>query len=151
MADHGFGVLEDGSGVADTKLAGRTFPLRVALAKYDFSVDGGAVAQITPKLSPVIPAGSIIFGASMHVTTACTSGGSATVSADLAAGADIVAATAVASLTDDAVIAGKIAPDASPITLLADQAIKVTVGTAALTAGQIEVAVIYAPSTEGAS
>lgn len=140
-----------GSGAGSSANQGiTTFP-RVAIAYFDFAVDGGAQGQITPTKTVTIPAGSVILGASLHVTTAVTSAGSATVSADLISAADLVAATGKASLTDDAVIAGKVAPDANPLVTVANTAIKITVAAADLTAGTIAIIVLFAPSVEGAS
>jgi hypothetical protein len=101
---------------------------------YDYSVDGGSVGALD-----IFKAKEkcVVKLAEMYVKTACTSGGSATVSVgktgDLAG---MVAATAVASLTADAVILGA-ALDASHV-LAADDIVKMDIAVAALTAGKIE-------------
>ena len=53
--------------------------LVTAKAIYDFAVDGGAASTITPASSEVIPANAIIVDIMSVCTTACTSGGSATI------------------------------------------------------------------------
>lgn len=102
---------------------------------YDFAKDGGAVAALD--LFKAKEACLVVL-AYMKVKTACTSGGSATVSVgktgDLTG---MVGSTAVASLTADATILGA-AIDASHV-LAADNVVQLDIGTAALTAGKIEV------------
>lgn len=101
---------------------------------YDFAVDGGATGALD-----LFKAGEklIVESAKMVVKRACTSGGSATVgcgqTADLAG---LIAATAVASLTADAVIFGA-AQDASHV-LAADAVVQMNIATAALTDGAID-------------
>lgn len=138
-----------GAAAVAANKAATYFP-RVACAVYDFAVDGGAQGQITPVSTVTIPAGSVIMGAWFKVSTAAV-GATATVSADLKATADLIAATAVTSLSDDAVVVGKVAPDANGILTVADTTVKVTIATADLTAGVIEIIVLYACGVEGAS
>jgi hypothetical protein len=118
--------------------------VRTARAYYDFAVDGGAVSTITPTQSDTIPANAILLGGVINSTTAVTSGGSATVAVGLSAGGStttILTATAKASLSLDAVIISPVA--ATPVKTTAAGAITITVATAALTAGVIEVIVTY--------
>jgi len=102
--------------------------------KYNFSDDAGAVGALN-----LFTAGDkmIIESAKMAVKTTCTSGGLATVSCgktgDLAG---LVAATAVASLTANAVIFGA-AQDASHV-LASGDIVKMDIAVAALTAGEID-------------
>ena len=107
---------------------------------YDFAVDGGSVASLTlftPKQDMVI------HKAIMKVKTACTSGGSATVSVGAVGSvAAYVAATAVASLTANAIITGVATRGPSGIRAVADTAVVLDIATAALTAGKIEVELI---------
>lgn len=118
---------------------GPLFSNEVALVKltYDFAKDGGAVGNIElGKLG----AKMLVVGAHVQVETACTSGGSATVTIGAAtADADAFLTTAhgaVASLTDDAVWA----ETAGQILVVAkDDTVRLTIGTAALTAGKINV------------
>ena len=116
----------------------------VAYAKYDFSVDGGAIGAITPATTESIPKDALVVGGVINSTTAVTSAGSATVSVGTSAGsnaASILGATAKASLSLDAVIES--AAVAAPFKMSAAGNINVTVATAALTAGVIEVFVFY--------
>lgn len=115
--------------------------LRLARLEYDFSKDGGA----TGDLELAVARGNIIIhDAWVHVPTACTSGGSATVVIGVDGGDEdaILDATsgAVANLTADAVLS----ETTSPGLLMTDgQEIQLTIGTAALTAGKISVHVAY--------
>lgn len=112
-----------------------------AMYVYDFAVDGGAHGTaITPVATVTLPANAIITGAWMHVITACT-GATATVSADCNGAGDLVAATAVASLTTNAIIIG--AANTTPIRASADKTLTVTIATADLTAGKVRVYVKY--------
>lgn len=119
--------------------------MNVAHAIYSFAVDGGAIGAITPVSTVIIPANAIIVGATINSTTAVTSAGSATVSVGTTAGSSassILAATAKASLSIDALING-VPVFATPVKMTAAGSINVTVGTAVLTAGLIEIFVYY--------
>lgn len=119
--------------------------LRTAKAIYRFSVDGGAIATITPSSGATLPNDSIIVGAHINSTTAATSGGAATISVGTSAGssaASILGATAVASFTLDSIQAG-LPTMAVPVKLTAAGNLTLTVAAATLTAGVIEVNVLY--------
>ena len=122
--------------------------VKVAHAKYDFAVDGGAQGAITPAITASIPAKAIILSVVVNSTTAVTSGGAATVAAGTTAGSSATAllgATAIASLGADALVAGVPVPnDASKwVKMTAAGSIDVTVATADLTAGVIEIWAFY--------
>lgn len=114
----------------------------LAVATYDFAVNGGAVGDIA--LSLVLPNKALILDGMVYVETACTSGGSATVALKLQSGADIMAATAVASLTTNALInVVPVGTAATALRLTAQRTLTVTVGTAALTAGKLHAFLRY--------
>lgn len=121
-------------------------PLQVARAKYRFALDGGAVATITPKINATIPDNAVLVAAFINSTVAVTSSAGANVSVGLSAGstgvAALLAATAKASLSLDALIVGVPTP-AVPVKLTAAATITCTVDTTELTAGEIEVTVYY--------
>lgn len=125
----------------------KTEGMRVARALYNFTVDGGAVATITPVINTTIPANSIILGVIANPTVALTSGGSATIAIGTSAGSSTTAlkgATAVASYTIDAVMAGTpVFTAATAVKLSAAGTITITVATATLTAGVMEILVYY--------
>jgi len=107
---------------------------------YDFAQDGGSTSD-TYRLA-LVNSKILITEAILHVETACTSGGSATVTigaetADANAFADGVA---VATLVDDYAI-----DTAAGQSLVVDAAdyISLTIGTAALTAGKINLYISY--------
>jgi hypothetical protein len=120
----------------------------VAWAKYDFSVNGGVVSTITPgaTANTTIPANAILVAGEVNVTTAVTSSGLATVAIGCAGSGGstttLLAATAKASLTLNAVLP-TVTTFAAPKKLTGAGGITFTIGTAALTAGVIEVWVLY--------
>lgn len=119
--------------------------LNVAHAIYSFAVDGGAVGAITPASTVAIPANAVIVGATINSTTAVTSAGAATVSVGTTAGSSataILAATGKASFTTDALLNG-VPVFATPVKMTAAGNVNITVGTAVLTAGLIEIFVYY--------
>lgn len=126
---------------------GRSGLLEVFAVKaiYNFAVDGGAISTITPRLSCEIPDNAIIVGGTINSTTACTSGGAATVSVGTSAGSSttsLLAATAVASLSADARI-NSVATFAAPVKMTAKGNVTFTIATATLTAGVIEATLLF--------
>jgi predicted RecA/RadA family phage recombinase len=122
--------------------SGQVNGVRVAHALYDYSVDGGATC--TPANSDTIPDNAVVFGGVVNSTAAVTASGSATVAIGTAAGSasnSILTATGKASLGLDAVVAPTCA--ATPFKMTAAGKINVTVATGPLTAGVIEVWVLY--------
>jgi len=117
---------------------------RVAYFEYDFAKDGGAIGDIELR-GDALPEGAIVVDGLVHVKTACTSGGSATVALKLLSAADVMAATAVASLSLNAIIATKPVGTAASAILntTAGIGLTATVAVAALTAGKIVVALEY--------
>lgn len=115
-----------------------------AVGLYDFAVDGGAVGDITLR-GDTIPSGAVILDAYIKVTTALTSGGSATVAIKTEGAADINAADAIsgAPWSTTGTKRGDFTATTAPITTTAARSIKATVGTAALTAGVFTVVVEY--------
>jgi hypothetical protein len=119
--------------------------LRVAHAKYDFSVDGGVQGTIAPANSDTIPDNAILVGGTINSPTAVTSLGSATVAIGTSAGSSttsIKGATGKASYSIDA-IQNAVPVFATPVKMTAAGSITFTIGTADLTAGVIEAWVFY--------
>jgi hypothetical protein len=126
------------------KTLGPVFSNEVVYEKltYDFSKDGGA----TTDTYVIGTAGRkiAIMDAMVHVETACTSGGSATVKIGVAGGDDDafldVTSGAVANLVDDFCekeTAGQ------KIVVASGGKLELVIGTAALTAGKINLLVKY--------
>lgn len=118
--------------------------LRVARAKYDFAADGGEVSTITPATNATIPNNAVIVGGTINSTTAAI-GATATISVGTSAGssaASLLAATGVASFSLDALL-NSAATFAAPVKMTAAGSITITIATAALTAGVIEITVLY--------
>ena len=118
--------------------------------KYDFAVDGGAVSTIAITSGTPIPAGSVVIGGYVDITTTLTSGGAATIACQVEAANDILTAVAVASWT-----AGRknVLPSPTSGALTASTAVKTTaardislvIAAAALTAGVANVVLYVIP------
>lgn len=114
-----------------------TNELQIMRLVYDFALDAGA--QATLDLA-VAPNGMVIHSAYANVKTACTSGGSATVSVGVDTDVDaVIDETAVASLTAGALIAPV---TNNPVLVAATKKVNLTIATADLTAGKIEVVLV---------
>ncbi len=117
---------------------------RVAYFEYDFAKDGGAVGDIALR-GDRLPNDAVITSGMIHVNTAVTSGGLATVALSVLAAEDVLAATAKASLTLNALL------DTVPVgtaatairTTSAGLGVTMSIAVAALTAGKITVALEY--------
>lgn len=112
---------------------------------YSFANDGGAVSTIQPKVNVKLPKGAVIYGVTINSTTAVTSGGAATIAIGTSAGSSttsLLGATGFASFSANALING-VATFAAPVKLSAEGFVTLTVATAALTAGVIEVTVHF--------
>ena len=116
----------------------KTSPLdnncRQACFQYDFAQHGGAVGAITV-YGDNIPADAIILDGIIRVNTAVTSSGLATVAIGAVAADDILAATAKASLTLNALL------DTVPVTTAAT-AIRVATAISSLTFTVAEAALL---------
>lgn len=113
---------------------------------YDFAVDGGAIATITPTNSPTIPINAIILGGTIDITTQLTSGGAATIALGLGSGAQVAslkAATAVASWTVGQLALIPVFTAATYVKAAAATRLTLTVAAFALTAGKFDVNVVY--------
>jgi predicted RecA/RadA family phage recombinase len=120
--------------------------VRVAHALYDFTVDGGA--SCTPANSDTIPANAVVFGGVINPTVALAAAGAATLAIGTAAGSannSILTATGKANLSADAVLAPTCTT--TPFKMSAAGKISVTVATGPLTAGQVEIWVLYELAT----
>lgn len=120
--------------------------VRVAHALYDVTIDGGA--SCTPANSDTIPANAVVFGGVINSTAALTAAGAATLAVGTTAGSSstsILAATGKATLSLDAVMAPSCV--ATPFKTSAAGKINVTIATGPLTAGQVEIWVLYELAT----
>lgn len=123
------------------------------LQVWDFAVQGGAVGTIP--LDVLLPEGAIVTGGFIHVLEAVTTSASGTLSFGLNTNVDLLAATAVGSLTLNAVLplipsftASGTNPVAasSPLRLTAERELKAAVATGALTAGKVAIYLEYVGS-----
>ena len=118
---------------------------------YDFSVQGGAQGTINldDTLNEfgatgdiTIPDNSIVWSGIADVVTDPTSGGSATVALGLNTTTDILGATAIASVTGLLALV-PVGTAATAVKMTAAQTLDMTIGTADLTAGYINVYLQY--------
>ena len=140
----GAGKVTEAMAVAPST-AGLGF-VRFAHARYVFATDGGAIATITPAANATIPINAIILGGTCNVTTQLTSGGAATISIGTSAGSSTTALkadTAVASYTVGQVVLTPVFTGATYLKLTAAGQITITVSTATLTAGVMDIIVLY--------
>jgi hypothetical protein len=117
---------------------------KFARALYEFAIDGGAVGDITLR-GDSLPSGAIVLDAFLHVDTALTSGGAATVAVKVESAADINAADAISGAPWSTTGAKRtdFTATTAPIKTTAARSIVATVATAALTAGKFSVVVEY--------
>lgn len=124
-------VLDEGGNRSDSVL-------------YDFSNDGGTAGDIS--FGRILPSGAIITNVYSDELTALTSGGSATV--QLKAGStdltDALAFDTGFTGTENQALASS----ATAIKLSADSELKITIATAALTAGKVRFFVEYKISND---
>lgn len=115
-----------------------------ARAHYDFAVDGGTVGDIALR-GEKIPSGAVITDVLIHVDTAPTSGGAATVAIKSESAADLQSAAAIsgAPWSTTGAKRGTLDADQPPVKTTAERTITATVATAALTAGKLSVLVTY--------
>lgn len=121
--------------------------VRVLRADYSLAADGGAVGTINLLPAGTIPSGAIILGGWLEVTTALTSGGAATVSVEVEAAGDVIAAAAVGGAPWSTTGRKNTVPaftGASSVATTAARTVTATVAVAALTAGAFRVYLVYA-------
>lgn len=121
---------------------------RVCHATYSFAVDGGVQGAITPVSTCLLPINAIINNVAINSTTAVTSLGSATVAIGTTAGSSatsILTATGKASFTLNGFVQSVPVPQTAStwVKMSAAGSVKITVATADLTAGVIEIFVYY--------
>lgn len=120
--------------------------VKTARARYDFSVDGGAVGAIVIGPTGQIPANAYITGGFAQVDTIVTSGGSGTLAISVEGADDIIAAAAVSGAPWSSTGFKDVVPDSTGSTVVkttAARSITATVATAALTAGVVDVVLYY--------
>lgn len=116
----------------------------VAVGRYDFALDSGAVGDIVLR-GDTLPAGAVITDVLIHVDTPPTSAGAATVALRAESAADLNAAAAISGAPWSTAGAkrGGLTATSAPVKTTVPRAITATVGTAALTAGKFRVFVTY--------
>lgn len=116
---------------------------------YDFAIQGGAIGTVNLRdpdnALATLPDKAIITQVFIDEVTNVTSGGSATIALGANTTTDLLGATAIASFTG--VIAGvPTGTAATMVKLTAARTLTATIGTAAITAGKLNVFVQYVVS-----
>jgi hypothetical protein len=126
-------------------IAAGTNAVKQYVGEYDFAVDGGAVSTITLRAisGGPIPIGSIILSGVVEVITQLTSGGAETTALTAESAADILAATAVASMTVGNKSIIPAGTGATAIKTTAERSPSMTIAVAALTAGKFRLRLLY--------
>ena len=120
--------------------------LKTVRAQYSFAADGGAVGSINLVGAAVIPASSVVVGGHVEVVTAPTSGGAATIGLQVEAAGDTVVAALISGAPWSTTGRKSVVPAFTGATTVATTVardIVLVVGTAALTAGVINVFLHY--------
>lgn len=127
-----------------TRVTGRV--VRVAKAKYDFAVQGGAVGTGNlvgeDGLTVVIPSGAVIVDCLIDVITPATTSAAGTIALTAQSAGDIKAALAAASYTGR-VACIPVGSAATSIKLTADRTLAYAIATGAITAGKFWIYVQY--------
>jgi hypothetical protein len=119
---------------------------KFARGRYDFAVDGGGVGTIAITGAEKIPANAIILGGVVEVDTVPTSGGSATIAIQVEGANDTVNAAAISGAPWSSTGRKSTIPaftGATSLKTTAARDISLVIGTAALTAGVIDVFLVY--------
>ena len=121
--------------------------VQIAIATYDFAVDGGAISTITPSKGYNLPDNAIILDGMVDVITTLTSAGDlATIAIQTEAANDIVTAVAIGTGTPwDAGLRAIIplGTNTTAIKLTAARDIKIVIAVEALTAGKFHTILRY--------
>ena len=119
---------------------------RTAVFHYDFAKNAGGAVGDTDIFGDAIPDDAIIVGGAVEVTKSFTSGGATTIAFYVNGAADILAATAKASMAAGDLLA-TVPDQATAADWIkingAKTSIKMTVAVAALTAGAVSVFLDY--------
>ena len=119
--------------------------MKAIRGRYDFSVDGGAVGDIELSAEE-IPAGAVILGGFVEVDTAVTGNTNATLAIKVEGAGDIVAQAAVSGAPWSTTGRKSVVPvftGTTTVKTTTARKIVATVGTAALTAGVVDVVLFY--------
>lgn len=119
--------------------------MKAIRGRYDFSADGGAVGDIELS-TEAIPKNAVILGGFVEVDTAVTGVTNATLAIKAEGAGDIVAQAAVSGAPWSTTGRKSVVPvftGATTVKTTAARKIVATVGTAALTAGVVDVVLFY--------
>lgn len=118
--------------------------MQIARARYDFAVEGGAIGQVNLSADQ-LPNGAVVTDGYIDVITPPTSGGAATISVDLNAAGDLIAAGAYNAAPYSTTGRKSLIPTsgATSVKTTAARNIKATIAAAALTGGVFDIVLIY--------
>lgn len=112
---------------------------------WDYTVDGGAVGTISPSRGAVLPASAIITRAWFNTLTTLVAGsGTPTIAWNSEGAGDIYAAATYANFTAANFVAGiEDGTTTHSLKMLADRTVKMTIASASVTAGKIDLFIEY--------
>lgn len=129
-------------------IEGTTRTYKITRAVYDFATDGGGTGTITLRSAASdlsgnsVPSGAVVLGGYVDVSIAVVSA-TGTVALTLESAGDILAATGQAGLTVGRKSIIPAFTGASTVKTTAVRSLTMTIATAALTAGQFTVTLLY--------
>jgi len=110
---------------------------------YDFSIDGGAIANHNLELKYAIPAGALVYASTMYATTTVTSGGALTGTVGVVAAGDLNAAAATIAQVNAGWHEPRVGAVAPVVTTAETTNVIFTIAAAAATAGVVYVNIEY--------
>lgn len=124
--------------------------LKIAVAEYDFALDGGAIGPIALRgigvLGGSVPSGGVVHSGYVDVINAVTGGAGATTGLHLESAGDLIAPAIIATAGLNAAGRKNVNPSGTGSTTLKTTASRphtLTVGVATLTAGKFRVYTFY--------
>lgn len=132
------------SAVANSAGVAGTFVPKVALAVYDFAVDGGVIGAITLANTVALPDNAVVTGITYDVLTTCTSAtDAATIALSVPTDGALTTAIAISNAANPWDAGAHLVNTALPKKLTAARNLQITVAAEAITAGKIVFAVQY--------
>lgn len=133
-----------GSNIADSAGLAGSYVQKVALAVYDFAVDGGVIGAITLAGTTQLPDNAVVTAVTHDVLTTCTSAtDAATIALSVPTDGALTTALAISNAANIWDAGAHLPNTVLPKKLTAARNLQITVAAEALTAGKIVFAVQY--------
>jgi len=132
------------SNASDPAGLGGNYLQKMALAVYDFAVDGGVIGAITLASTAALPDNAVVTAVTYDVLTTCTSGtDAATIALSVPTDGALSTAIAISNGANPWDAGARLANTALPKKLTAARNLQITVAAEAVTAGKIVFCVQY--------